>query len=410
MRNLYLRYRRLEADIRDVIFAEVFVQFVQASFFIAFLLYMQEQGYSDQEATAYFKYRFLGVLACAFPLGRFLRGRRIRPFFYLAGLGVPITSLLVIHAVQTHNGGLLIAGQVLWGLCFMCMTVTVLPYIMRNASRETQTAAISLSFSTWSFATIIAGVTISALRWIDPEVFTNARLLQGFSVLGLFGLPFLWRIRSPEVALPRSTERHVYDWPLIIKAMVPTCLIAIGAGLTIPFMPLFFANIHGFGTRDVAVMSAVATVAVLFCVIVTPVVKDRFGYRIAIPGTQLIAIAMLVALASTEFFAQWRIAVALAVLFYILRQPLMNMAGPMTSELTMNYVGTGNQELVSALTASIWSGSWFISGFSFQKLRELDVSYVHILYMTAALYFIGVCAYFLLILDYDRRRAAGLAT
>ncbi|RMF80667.1 MAG: MFS transporter, partial [Planctomycetota bacterium] len=298
MRNLYHRYRRIESPVRDVILAEVFVQFVQASFFIALLLYMQEQGYSDEEATGYFKYRFLGVLACAFPLGRFLRGRPIRPFFYIAGVGVPLTSLLVVHAVHTHDHDLLIGAQILWGLCFMCMTVTVLPYIMRNASKETQTAAISLSFSTWSFATIVSGVTISALRWIDRDLFTNQRLLEGFSWLGLLSLVFLWRIRTPEVVPPRRAERHAYDWPLIVKAMIPTCLIAIGAGLTIPFMPLFFANVHGFETRDVAVMSAAATIAVLICMILTPLVKDVFGYRRAITGTQLIAIGMLVALAS----------------------------------------------------------------------------------------------------------------
>jgi hypothetical protein len=64
----------------------------------------------------------------------------------------------------------------------------------------------------------------------------------------------------------------------------------------------------------------------------------------------------------------------LAILFFIFRQPLINVAGPMTSELTMYYVGKKNRELVSALNAAIWSGSWFISSQIFAFLRGYGLS------------------------------------
>ncbi|HRE98447.1 MAG TPA: hypothetical protein PK637_16905, partial [Flavobacteriales bacterium] len=81
---------------------------------------------------------------------------------------------------------------------------------------------------------------------------------------------------------------------------------------------------------------------------------------------------------------------------YALRQPLMNMATPMTTEVTMKYVGKRNQEMMSALTASIWSGSWFISAYLFEIMREMEVSYMNIFLITAALYSVGVIAYMLL--------------
>jgi hypothetical protein len=93
---------------------------------------------------------------------------------------------------------------------------------------------------------------------------------------------------------------------------------------------------------------------------------------------------------------------------FLLRQPLMNMAGPMTSELVMNYVGKKNQEMVSALTAAIWSGSWFISSVIFKILRQSGIAYVYIFMITAVLYAMGVIWYYALILDYSRREKAGL--
>ena len=50
----------------------------------------------------------------------------------------------------------------------------------------------------------------------------------------------------------------------------------------------------------------------------------------------------------------------------------------MTSELTMNYVGKNNQELISALSSSLWSASWFISAKLFEWLRLLNFKYYEI--------------------------------
>ena len=68
----------------------------------------------------------------------------------------------------------------------------------------------------------------------------------------------------------------------------------------------------------------------------------------------------------------------------------MNMAAPMTSELTMNYVGVKNQEMLSAIMAAIWSGSWFFSSQIFRYLKSEGFNYAHIFYITAFLYFFGI--------------------
>jgi hypothetical protein len=139
-----------------------------------------------------------------------------------------------------------------------------------------------------------------------------------------------------------------------------------------------------------------------------PFIKKSIGYKIAIPATQSFAVLALVLLATTQFYAQLSIALYIAILCFMLRQPLMNMAGPMTSELVMKYTGKRNQEMVSALTAAIWSGSWFISSLIFKLLRSSSWSYVYIFLITAFLYGIGVVWYYYLILDYNKRQKIGL--
>ena len=75
----------------------------------------------------------------------------------------------------------------------------------------------------------------------------------------------------------------------------------------------------------------------------------------------------------------------------------MNMAAPLTSELTMIYVGKKNQEMLSAIVAAIWSGSWFFSSQIFKILVDSDYNYSEIFYITSALYLLGIFLYYLLI-------------
>jgi hypothetical protein len=198
------------------------------------------------------------------------------------------------------------------------------------------------------------------------------------------------------------------DWKLIIKALTPTLIIASGAGLTIPFISLFFDKVHNLHKGGFSVLSFIASLLVAYFAMLVPKIKTFIGYKIAIPGTQSLAVISLVALATTQFYNTNPIALIIASACYLLRQPLMNMAGPMTSELVLNYVGKNNREITSALTSAIWSGSWVISCFMVGFMFNYNISFANIFLVTSLLYAIGVILYYLLILDYNKRESAGL--
>ena len=84
------------------------------------------------------------------------------------------------------------------------------------------------------------------------------------------------------------------------------------------------------------------------------------------------------------------------------------MAHPSANELTMNYVGEKNQELISALNSSLWSASWFISAKLFQFLRENGFEYYKIFFITSLLYVIGTIFYGMIILSFNKKKEARL--
>ena len=404
-------YGKIEKAVLNVIIAEFFIQLINVAFLSIQLIYMQKCGYSDYESAGYISFRFLGVLLLAVPMGMYLKGRNIKPLFIISCIVVPTASVLIIVATMYHWNQWLYFYQLLWGMGFTFMQIPVMPYILRNSIASNQTGAISLSYSTYSFGGIASGLIIWGLYYINPIVFNEQNILLFLAISGFFSLYFLYKIRIKEY-LPSFEGSRIdirkLDWFIIIKALIPTLIIAVGAGLTIPFISIFFFNIHHLGTDQFSLLNSVASILVAIAAMLVPYVKKLIGYKLAIPATQSFAVLALILLATTQFYAQLTIAVYLAILCFLLRQPLMNMAGPMTSELVMNYVGKKNQEMVSALTAAIWSGSWFISSIIFKILRQSGIAYVYIFLITAALYALGVIWYYALIVDYTRREKAGL--
>lgn len=406
-------YIKIEKQIRNVIASEFFIQLVNATFMTILPLYMSRKGFSNEEIALFIAFRYLGVFVLAFPLGKLIKGKKLMTLFFLSNICVPLFGILIVVFIACGLKYLTLIPLLLWGASFTFMQVPVSPFILRNARKTNHTAAISLSYSTWSFAGIVSGTLIWILDLINKNLFDEQFILLLFSAMGFGGLFFLGRIKNfseitdDHMATPGNKAVKT-DWGLITKALVPTLIIATGAGLTIPFISLFFDKVHHMSTGGFSALSAIAALLVAYCAMLVPKVKQYIGYKVAIPTTQTLAVFSLVAMATTQFYSQYSVALVIAAVFYLLRQPLMNMAGPMTTELVLNYVGKNNREITSAFTAAIWSGSWALSGFMVTVLFAHHYEFATIFLITSLLYAFGVIMYYLLILDYNKRETKGL--
>lgn len=406
-------YRKLKPAIINVIIAEFFIQLVNVTFMLILPLYMDRKGFTEEQIALFITFRFLGVFILALPIGNIIKGRIMKPFFYASSILVPLFGLLIVVSIYLKLTALIYISLLLWGASFTFMQIPITPYILRNEHKEHHTSGIALSYSTWSFAGIFSGIIIWILDRLNPTFFNEEKILILFSIIGFGGIYFMSKVNNKEEIDDHKTlkvkiKTHKNDWALIFKGLAPTLIIATGAGLTIPFISLFFDKVHHMTKGDFSFVSAIAALLVVWGALMVPRIKDSIGYKVAIPTTQSLAVISLVALATTQFYNQHSIAVYIAIACYLLRQPLMNMAGPMTSELLMNYVGEKNREITSALTAAIWSGSWVISGYMVKIMFHNNYPYVDIFLITAALYAFGVLLYYFLIVDYGKREKQGL--
>lgn len=405
MKHIFTQYLKIPRAILYLIVVDVFMQLINAEFVLQLNFQMLEHGFKDYEISSMIGNRFLSILLCSLPLALWVKGKKLKPYIIAGSVSAPIVALLLIWAIHIHNSELIRILMTAWGVAFSLVGVLAMPYTLLNGSKDTETESIALIFAAANFTMIVCG----GLNWVLPHLhpfFGVEAMLLLFTVVAFIGIAFARLLPNEEVlgtVVPLARLHTDYDWHLIVRALTPTFLIAFGAGFTFPFMNLFFYHVHGMNAENYSLMNVFAFVLVTAGGFIIPNIKRRYGYKFSITFFQGLAIIGLFIMGTTEWYSSWHGAVYIAIAAFVVRQPLMNIALPMTSELTMKYVGEKNREIISALTAAIWSGSWFASAQIVAILREGNITYSNIIFITVGFYIIGVAAYYRLIVDYEKR-------
>ncbi len=419
IKQILKNYVQLPRPIHYLIVIQFFLNIIHVAFVLILNIYLRKKGYSDPEIADYNSLRFLGVLMFALPFGIFIKSRNLKPFFILSSFLVPFFSLILIISISRDFKQFIPVGFFGWGLAMMLVNVCSLPFILRNTSEKNSIESLSLSFSTWSLAMIFSGILIGGLQTVESLKifnynlqFNEYTLLFTISLLSFLSVPFSILITEKKQPHNKITKTQSilmmlrsYDWNLIIKAITPHIFISIGAGLTIPFVNLFFNSIFDLDSDRYSILGSITSLIVFISALFVPTIKNKFGYWVSIVLVQSCSIICLLTLALTEIYSSHSMSMSIAILAYIFRQPLMHMAHPSTNELTMNFVGRNNQELISALTSSLWSASWYLSAKLFQLLREKDYEYYKIFFITAFFYFLGTIFYSMIILSFNKNKA-----
>jgi predicted MFS family arabinose efflux permease len=408
-------YRMLPRSVLLFAGGQFLINLIVTAQFLLLNLFLKDKGLGDPAIAALTSQRFVAAFFLALPAGLWMRGRPLRTPMLIGSILFPLTALVsletVRHGHMTAASGCFLA----MGFASLLINVASLPMMLRLAPPKHSSEALSLLFATWAAAGICGGVLSSVLQslgqidfaghhWVFDEYATLLVLTLAGSAAPLF------YARLPDPAPSKKPSGHWLhiqraDWPLLTRALLPTLCIATGAGLSIQFLNLFFSHVHRLGAAAYSGYGSISNVLVLIAGLLVPEVKRRFGWRGAILGVQCLAVVLLAAMGLTELWktAAWALPVALGC--FILRQPLMSMAGPSTSELTMNYVGERNRELVSACNGVIWSGSWWLAARAFQVLRSQHLPYWQVFMVTAALYLLGIFSYLRLIRSVERHEA-----
>ncbi|MBU1082409.1 MAG: MFS transporter, partial [Spirochaetes bacterium] len=271
----------------------------------------------------------------------------------------------VAYASQSLStaGAAIAASVFLAGAMSTVFQVSAGPFFMRNSGERERMHLFSLngalSMGTGLVGSLLGGGLKDGLVALGSgELFAyRAGLLVGAGFVLASVAPFS-RIepvpidgRVPATRLRRLEGIDVWLW---IKLIFPGFLVGMGAGLTIPYLNLYFKNV--FGMSDSAIGAAVAAgqIATFAGMAAGPAIAKRLGKPRAVFITQALSVPLILVLG-------WVRALPLALLAYLARQVLMNMSTPIQENFSLELVPPERQSLMNAVKMLSWTGSWTIA-------------------------------------------------
>ncbi|MBO9371000.1 MAG: MFS transporter [Chloroflexi bacterium] len=189
---------------------------------------------------------------------------------------------------------------------------------------------------------------------VHPESVTayRATLLTAEGMMAFALIP-LWMIRE-ERARPLGERRRPFslrDFPLrrdVIALLVPELVIALGAGLLIPYLNIFFKQRFRISDSVLGLTFAVSQLLMGGATLLAPILAERWGKIRTIVFTQLASLPFLLALGFVPILP-------VAIGAFWLRATLMNMAGPLFTAFAMERVRENERGTVGAMIGIAFS-------------------------------------------------------
>ncbi|MDD5658086.1 MAG: MFS transporter [Elusimicrobia bacterium] len=335
----------------------------------------------------------LAQAACALfalPAGLLAGRLRHKPMLIASHL---LSCAAFLGAILAATPGLM-RGFLFFASGFMVVFWVVLgPFTMRNTSPKERTYVFTIAM----VLRLVGGVAGNVLAGRIKDLAAAAGLCEldayRWTILGglLFSflavIPFL-RIDEASAAPQheRLTLRGVLgmDWALFVKALLPSTIVMIGAGLIIQFMNLYLKETFtSLKDSHIGLILSLQNLTMVVGMLAAPALAEKLGKVRTIVGAQLASLPFMVALALT---ADVRVAVAAVAI----RATLMNMSNPVANTLLLELCRAKEQGVLSALFAMSGNLAWAIAAVAF---GHMEGDYRAMFFIAVGLYFVSTVLY-----------------
>ena len=323
---------------------------------ILFNFYLRSLGYDETFMGLLSTISSMTVLFSALPMGYIadILGRKIS--LVISGLAIGIALITVSIFPATW---IFISMNILMGLGSCLAGVVTGPFLMENSGDVERTYLFSISsglrMAAFSIGEWVGGYMptwfggLFDVSAVSPTAYAWSIGTAG--VLGTFAvIPYLLLKRNKLETDARSLYAPLAyarkNPGLLTKLLLPMLVTSIGAGLIMPFMNIFFSNVHQQPDPVIGTMFAWGAMAMGVGLILAPAFADRFGKIQVVVFSQLLSLPFLALLGFSPVFG-------LSALAYYVRLTLMNMSSPVYETFVMERVEDESRATVASLNSMV---------------------------------------------------------
>ena len=298
-------------------------------------------------------------------------------------------SLSLIGFALTTSLPLILLSGVIEGLGEAAFAVSVTALLTDKAGDQKRTVAFSLAaFLGWISGAVGGFAISSALALEAVGLSVGQSHVALYLVVGLLSLsitPLITRITDSRIYTPVKGERRGIlprkSARVLGKFLFYSILIALGAGLFVPLMTLWFSHRYGVPDTISGPVLGVSGLLTAVAVFLSPRLAKKLGLVRAIVVTQGLATIFMAFVPNAPTFEA-------SAGIYTVRVFMMNLSNPLTQSLIMGLVSPDERGMASGVTASLWKlpnalSSFVGAAWIGMSLLALPFYVATVLYVTA---------------------------
>ncbi|MEO0234053.1 MAG: MFS transporter [candidate division WOR-3 bacterium] len=324
------------------------------------------------------------------PAAYIVKRTDIKKFLILSPL---ITAIGYLIAIQSSTFTARILGFILAGVAGAFTSVIGGPFIMSVSDEQTRTFLFSLSQATM----LTAGISGNLISGFLPNIikrfnFSEIQSLKYAIFFHLFfvflSLYFFSKIKTKRLYTSTFKDKVKFNTNLkiIFYLILPPLIIGLGAGMTIPFLNIYFKSIFHLSSSQIGIIFSIAQMLTILGSLISPLIAKKLGLINTIIITQLVSIPFLFFLGFSSYFP-------IVLLSFFLRNALMNMASPLSSNFSLEIVDKEDRPFISGLLSLAWLASWGLTanfgGYFIEKSGyRIPFTFTILCYLTSSILYL----------------------
>lgn len=322
-----------------------------------------------------------------------------------------ILFILLCIAMQGYfqAGWIMLAFGIVQGCFEALLSVTGGPFLAENSHGEERVRLFSVSFAINTFSVMagyyIFGQVVESLsRSINIiQAYRYGIIAAGFA--GIAAIVFIVFIKESQV-LPENERNislrdsiRVFTEKGVLQFIIYNSLIGFGAGLVVPYFGVYLKFKINISTSQLGTIMSLSQVATGVGGLLTPIMANKFGKANTIIICQIASIPFLLLIATPP-------SILVVSIAFFMRSALMNMTGPVISNISMELVNNEKRSVLSSilnLSSSLTRAiSAVAAGFMMKNFANgYEIPY----YITTCLYVIATLYFYKTFKSYNNCRA-----
>lgn len=343
-------------------------------------LYVRSLGFGEADAGTVLSAGAVGVVVSTIPAAALYDSLGARRCLVLSAVGAAIA---LVGIALSESLWTLSAWSAVQGAAFTVHRVVSAPFLVSVCRPSERTRLFGAEFMTHTVASAVGlvGAGLLADHLFDLGLSETDALRATLALGGLLSLsavvpykrlaPRAERLAAALGPLDPSTAhpgRPVAppspwrmfqilmprNWHLWWRLALPYLVVGTGAGLTIPFINLYFTDRFGLGKDRLGLVMAASQLTMTVAVLGTPRLVARIGLLRATILTEFLSLPFFVILAFTTHFG-------VGVGAFILRTAMMNLSHPLWRNLMMEITPEAWRAAVNGVSMLAWNLGWAAS-------------------------------------------------